>query len=72
MLVLSPLMAEEMRITVEMPMEMPRMVSPERSLFLRSVSSARRTDSFESLRRMVYSSARRAAMGSSCAALWAG
>ena len=43
-------MAEEMRMTVEMPMEMPRMVRPERSLFLRSVSSAMRTDSLESLR----------------------
>jgi hypothetical protein len=45
MLLLSPLIAEEIRITVEMPMEIPRMVSPERNLFLRSVSSANSTDS---------------------------
>jgi hypothetical protein len=52
-LVLRPLMAEEMRMTVAMPMEMPRTVRPERSLFLRRVSSAIFTDSFESLRLMV-------------------
>ena len=41
MLVLSPLIADEIRITVEMPMEIPSTVSPERSLFLRRVSRAR-------------------------------
>ena len=42
---LSPLMTEEMVITVVTPMTMPRMVSPERSLFARSVSSAILMDS---------------------------
>jgi len=42
---LTPLMTEEMVITVVTPMTMPRMVSPERSLFALSVSSASLTDS---------------------------
>src|SRR5579871_5937969 len=42
---LSPLMTEEMVITVVTPMTMPRMVRPERSLFTLSVSSASLTDS---------------------------
>ena len=42
---LSPLMTEEMTITVVTPMTMPRMVRPERSLLLRSVSSAILMDS---------------------------
>ena len=37
---LRPLMAEEIRITVAMPIKMPRMVSAERSLFRRSVVRA--------------------------------
>src|ERR1700723_2173489 len=49
MLVLSPLIADDIRMTVEMPMEMPSTVRPERNLFLRRVSSAMRTDSLESL-----------------------
>ena len=42
---LSPLMTDEMVITVVTPMTMPRMVKPERSLFVLSVSSAILTDS---------------------------
>ena len=42
---LSPLMTEEMEITVATPITMPRIVSPERILFVRSVSSAIFTDS---------------------------
>jgi hypothetical protein len=37
---LRPLMTDEMVITVVTPMTMPRTVSPERSLLVRSVSSA--------------------------------
>ena len=42
---LSPLIADEIRITVAMPIKIPRMVRLERILFLRSVSSAIFTDS---------------------------
>jgi hypothetical protein len=42
---LTPLMTDEIVITVETPMTMPRMVNPERSLFVRSVCSAIFTDS---------------------------
>ena len=38
-------MTEEMVMTVVTPMTMPRMVRPERSLLVRSVSSAILTDS---------------------------
>jgi len=38
-------MTEEMVMTVVTPMTMPRMVRPERSLLVRSVSSAIFTDS---------------------------
>ena len=42
---LSPLITEEMAMTVVTPMTIPRMVNPERSLFVFSVSRASRTDS---------------------------
>ncbi len=45
MRLLSPLMMEEMAMTVVTPMTMPRMVNPERSLFALSVSKAILTDS---------------------------
>src|ERR1035437_8824986 len=42
---LSPLMNEEMTMTVVTPMTMPRMVNPERSLLVLKVSRAILTDS---------------------------
>ena len=48
MLLFRPLMADEIRITVEMPIEMPSTVRPERSLLVRNVSKAIRTASWES------------------------
>jgi hypothetical protein len=41
----SPLITDEIVMTVITPMTMPRIVSPERSLFARKVSSAIFTDS---------------------------
>src|SRR5664279_2927710 len=48
-LLFRPLMTDEIVITVVTPITMPRIVNPERSLFVRRVSSAIRTDSLESL-----------------------
>ena len=49
---LIPLTTDEMEMTVAIPIEMPRIVNPERSLFLRSVSSASFAASFEWTARM--------------------
>ncbi len=65
-------MMEEMVITVITPITMPRIVSPLRSLFARSVSSAIWVVSRTSPRVMRYASARRATIGSSIAACFAG
>ena len=48
----SPVMAVPMRVTETMPMTMPRVVRPARSLFARSAAQAMITASLNSVRRV--------------------